>query len=178
MKKYRAFIAAAVLAAGLAVVWSACAAPSPVEAPRALPPEQTIIPKPLLVQRQAGAFALSSARRIAVPAGEAEFAAAGRFLADRLRTVFGLELSVSDAPPVESTPIVFLSRGGGPDAGPEGYELSVTPAAVSVSAENAAGAFHGIQTLLQLLPPEAFGSAGSALRPLTVPCVRIVDKPR
>jgi hexosaminidase len=73
---------------------------------------------------------------------------------------------------------VFLSRGGRADLGPEGYELSVTPAAVSVTAIGPAGAFYGIQTLLQLLPPEAFGSAGTAGRPLTVPCLRLEDKPR
>jgi hexosaminidase len=169
---------ASVLAAGAMMVFATCQKTPKADAPRVLSPEQTIVPKPMKVQRQEGVFPLDAAGRIAVPAGEAEFEAAARYLSDRLRTAFGIELPVTDAPPVEATPLLFLSRGGRAELGPEGYEISVTPAAVSITANSPAGAFYGIQSLLQLLPPEAFGSARSGRRPLTIPCVRIEDKPR
>jgi len=177
MKKHGPFALPA-LAAGLMVLGAACAKPPAVEAPRPLPPEQTIVPKPLKLERQPGTFPLDAAGRIAVPAGDRDLADAARFLADRLKAAFGLDLQVSDAPPVESTPILAFSRAGRADLGPEGYELSVTPAAVSLSVQSRAGAFYGIQTLLQLLPPGALGSKTSPLGPLTVPCLRIEDKPR
>ncbi len=177
MKSTRIFARPA-LAVGLLVLLTACGNPPAAEAPLALSPERTIVPKPLAVERQPGEFALDRAGRIAVPTGDVEFESAGRFLADRLRAAFGLDLPVTDAPPVEATPVVFLCRGSRADLGPEGYELSVTPAAVSITANGPAGAFYGIQTLLQLLPPEAFGSAGTAGRSLIVPCLHLEDKPR
>ncbi len=178
MKTFRAFLPAAVLAAGLMVFWSACAGPAPSEAPRALSPERSIIPRPLRVEPQSGVFALNASARIAVPAGDVEFEAAGRFLAGRLRAAFGLDLPVSDSSPVEAGPVIFLSRGDETESGLESYELSVMPGAVSVKAPSAAGAFYGIQTLLQLLPPEVFGEAGRTSGRLNIPCLRIEDKPR
>ena len=166
------------LIAGLILFSAACAKPPVVEAPRALSPEQAIVPKPLKVERQNGVFALDSAGRIAVPAEDAEIESTARYLSDRLRTAFGLELQVTDVPPGEAEPLLILGRGDRPELGPEGYELSVTPAAVTIEANGPAGVFYGVQTLLQLLPPEAFGSTRSDRRPLTVPCVRIEDKPR
>ena len=62
--------------------------------------------------------------------------------------------------------------------GAEGYELTVAPDSVVIRAPAPAGVFYGVQSLLQLLPPEAL-----ALRPArnvqwTLPCVYIQDQPR
>ncbi len=160
-----------------AVFLAACAAPRPVEAP-AREAELAVVPKPVSLERQSGSFLITSACRIAVPEGDREAEATGRYLAAELRRAFGLDVPVSDRPPVEASSIIFLRRGGSPAAGAEGYGLSVTPAAVSIEAPESAGLFYGVQTLLQLLPPEAYGTAGSAGGPAVVPCVKIEDRPR
>ncbi len=69
--------------------------------------------------------------------------------------------------------------------GPEGYRLRVTDTRLSIDAADPAGAFYGVQTLCQLVPPPARTpsepAASSTSRPgdtLTIPVVDIVDAPR
>ncbi len=160
-----------------ALLLASCAAPRPVEAPTR-GSELAVVPRPVSLERQDGSFLITSAARIAVPQNDREAERVARYLSERLRTAFGLDVPVSDRPPVEAHAVILLRRSGSPSAGAEGYELSVTPAAISIEAPEAAGLFYGVQTLLQLLPPEAYGSAGAAGGPAVVPCVRIEDRPR
>jgi hypothetical protein len=51
------------------------------------------------------------------------------------------------------------------DLGDEGYELSVTPSRIVVRASKAAGVFHGVQTLRQLIEGDG------------APCVEVWDRP-
>jgi hexosaminidase len=167
-------LAAVILPVALLV---SCAAPRPVETPpRSV--ETAVIPNPVSLVRQPGSFLITSSARIAVPEGDRQAGDVGRYLAERLKSAFGLDVPVSDGPPVEEPGVIFLRRGGRPSLGAEGYELSVTPAAISIDAPQADGLFYGVQTLLQLLPPEAFGSAGAAGGPAVVPCARVEDQPR
>jgi hexosaminidase len=156
---------------------AACAGPRPVKVP-AQGSEIFIVPKPVSVVRQPGSFRITSASRIAVPAGDFPAESVGRYLAERLRSAFGLDLPVSAGPPVGAQGLIMIRRGGREGLGAEGYELSVTPAAVSIAAPEKAGLFYGVQTLLQLLPPAAYGSAGTAGGAAVLPCVKIEDMPR
>jgi len=75
---------------------------------------------------------------------------------------------------------VKLSLLSHPDAelGKEGYKLSVTPAAVIIEANEAAGLFYGVQSFLQLLPKEIESRKAVADITWTAPCVTIKDYPR
>ena len=62
--------------------------------------------------------------------------------------------------------------------GPEGYELTVAPDYVVIRAAQQAGVFYGVQSFLQLFPPQIL-----SLHPVrgvawTAPCVFIQDQPR
>jgi hexosaminidase len=59
---------------------------------------------------------------------------------------------------------------------PEAYALTVAADGIAVLGGSAAGTFYGLQTLRQLLPPEALRRAGPTS--WTVPCGRITDAPR
>lgn len=59
----------------------------------------------------------------------------------------------------------------------EGYRLDVTPSGVTIRAGTAAGLFHGVQTLRQLLPA-AIESTVPVPGPWVVPAGRIEDHPR
>jgi hexosaminidase len=62
--------------------------------------------------------------------------------------------------------------------GAEGYQLEVTQSRVRVQANTEAGLFYGVQTLLQLLPPEVESSTRVAGIRWTIPGIRITDYPR
>ena len=161
----------------LLVLAAACVRPRVVPLP-ARGPEISIIPMPLQLERAAGSFALASVRRVAVPEGDTDAAETAGYLAERLKTAFGIDLTVSAASPIEAGPVIVFRRSARTDLGPEGYELSVTPSGLDLSAAGRGGYFYGVQTILQILPAEAFGRAGAAAGPAVLPCVKIMDKPR
>ena len=61
---------------------------------------------------------------------------------------------------------------------PEGYRLSVDPGGIRIEASSSQGAFYGIQTLRQLLPPEIFRAAKVENVAWQIPSVSIEDVPR
>ena len=62
--------------------------------------------------------------------------------------------------------------------GKEGYTLSVSPKKVLIKANEPAGLFYGVQTLLQLLPPEIESVDAVQNIEWTIPAVEITDYPR
>lgn len=61
--------------------------------------------------------------------------------------------------------------------GQEGYTLAVSNNQVLLKANTAAGIFYGLQTLMQMLPPDIEGNA-VVNRSWTIPCASITDYPR
>lgn len=62
--------------------------------------------------------------------------------------------------------------------GTEGYELTVAPDSVVIRAPGSAGGFYGVQSLLQLLPPQIMSLHPVGEVAWTTPCVYIQDYPR
>uniref|UniRef100_A0AAU2JRN2 beta-N-acetylhexosaminidase n=1 Tax=Streptomyces sp. NBC_00049 TaxID=2903617 RepID=A0AAU2JRN2_9ACTN len=67
---------------------------------------------------------------------------------------------------------------GAGDAGPESYRLDVGADGVELTGATEAGLFRGVQTLRQLLGPDAYRKAPLPGRTWSLPCVRIADGPR
>ena len=139
-----------------------------------------LIPIPQKIEPGTGApFALGPETVIYVPAGNSDVLRIGRYLSD----VIGLAAGPA-APRVENGPSaapasgIFLRLGGSGAA--EGYELVVTGAAVSLTASQPAGLFHGVQTFRQLLPAfvEFEAVRADKSRPIQVAPIRITDAPR
>jgi len=61
--------------------------------------------------------------------------------------------------------------------GAEGYELTVAPDSVVIRAPAQAGAFYGVQSLLQLLPPQIYSPRVVSGVAWVAPCVYIQDQP-
>ena len=112
-----------------------------------------------------GAFALVSGAKIKA---QADANATALYLADQLHRRTGADFSTSDTGPIELT-----TDGANPDLGSEGYTMTVSPDGVIIRASTSAGLFYGVQTLLQLLPPQASGDGTWA-----IPSVKIEDSPR
>ena len=61
------------------------------------------------------------------------------------------------------------------DISEEGYELSIKPTVITISASTETGVFYGIQSLMTLIPPSAYAHPQKFIR---IPCVEIKDSPR
>ena len=141
------------------------------------------MPAPASVVSGAGAsFAFTAATAIVVATGDTATARVGDALAMMLRpaTGFAHPVSISDGAAPASRGTILLRLGGPADLGAEGYELIISVDSVRLQAVTAAGLFHGVQTLRQLLPAriEAELSASRMASAWSIPPGRIVDRPR
>jgi len=139
-----------------------------------------LIPEPVSVETHAGSFRLHAGVGIVAPAGVPDARMAADYLAKAIAAPTGWQLKVSESthPLLRHNAIVLgLSAQSPAPAHPDGYELVVTARGVRIQSATPAGLFYGVQTLLQLLPPE-IESATRRDAAWTVPCVHIVDYPR
>jgi hexosaminidase len=135
----------------------------------------SIIPVPVQLKENPGVFLLPKNVVIAVPGGP-EMARVNDYLAKKLKTAT-LSAVVKSAASTMYTIKLMLNKTNDPVIGKEGYHLSVTPQHILITANGAAGAFYGVQTLLQLFPA-AIESSTMVNRKWQLPCVDITDYPR
>ncbi|WP_328302831.1 beta-N-acetylhexosaminidase [Streptomyces sp. NBC_00435] len=144
-----------------------------------LRPDLALVPRPDFLIPLPGRFTLD--RRTGLRAGPgAEGAAA--LLRELLTPATGLPLAPDPAGRIS----FLLDPGPGAPGdwplGAEGYALTVRPDRVLLRAAHPEGLLRGVQTLRQLLPPEALATGGAQARTPTpdwsLPCVQITDRPR
>ena len=137
-----------------------------------------IIPQPQKLELRAGVFKLAPYARIFANPGSLETACQ---LATTLRRSTGYPLKVSTkffSGTAVKGGILLTTRSASTNLGAEGYELTVAPDAIVIRAPTQAGLFYGMQTLLQLLPPEIFAAQTVTRTDWQIPCVQIDDWPR
>jgi len=137
-----------------------------------------LIPLPQKMELRTGAFTISPATRIYTDFASRE---TGKVLTDHLGPSTGYPLETSTklfGSASISGGILLTTKNADTNLGPEGYELSVSPDGVVIRAPSQTGLFYGVQTLLQLLPPEIFATNLVANVAWKIPCVRIEDWPR
>ena len=143
------------------------------------PTTVSIIPRPLEVQAGGEGFQLNQG---SVIHAETNFHQEAEYLAQRLCLATGYPIAVKPL----SSPMSYQSIGNAVvlvsdpsgEPGKEGYSLTVDADRVVIKAGKAAGAFYGIQTLLQLFPAEIMSVTRVTGVDWSVPGVRIRDKPR
>lgn len=136
-----------------------------------------LIPWPEQLERHDGAFRLDAKTRVLTTGHDHAVAEVAEQLAARLRTPTGYALPVSAGDNGDDA-IVINGDGDAATLGDEGYRLEVAPNGVRIVAAAAAGAFHGVQTLLQLLPVQAFSRVLEAGVAWQAPALSISDRPR
>ena len=134
-----------------------------------------IVPRPAHVTVQPGAFTLRAATVIVT---DRALVGLGERLADCLFPATGLRLAVRTAAPAGTAAISIRLDSSLARLGDEGYRLDVSRSHVAIRAYRAAGAFYGIETLRQLLPPAVFRQAETAGVAWRIPAVAIEDVPR
>lgn len=130
------------------------------------PPEPLLIPKPVAMTRTEGFFPITS--EVSILVATKELREEANFLRDALAALLPEPPMVLPQRTVEG-PVIALALGNDKALPAEGYALSVTPERIDLHAADRAGLFHGIQTLIQLLPPKGSETA--------IPCVTITDHP-
>jgi hexosaminidase len=148
----------------------------------------SIIPLPLQMQLSNGVFTLCPTQptpgfgahattKILVDAG---FKEEGQYLAGMLLKSTGYEFVVETnaSSPGGIPGAIVLTTATTTNVWNEGYELTVQPDSVVIRALSSAGIFYGIQSLLQLAPPQIFSQKPVGGVAWTIPCVYIFDKPR
>ncbi len=135
-----------------------------------------IIPAPSNLKIQKGFFPLGNRTVIFISANVPDTKAT--FLTEQLRKYTGYDLTVTKTPNQKNN-IINLSINKTKDQvlGKEGYKLNVSPNSITISANQPNGLFYGIETLLQLLPPEKGGNELSVYH-VEVSALEVIDNPR
>lgn len=139
-----------------------------------------IIPAPVSVKSLKGEFTITAATKVIVFPSNAEALAVASLFTDRLDSVSGFVIKphTSDAmKKVAKNSILFSIINDGA-LGDEGYRLVVEKENVVVSANSAKGLFYGIQSMLQLLPPQIMSPSKVTGAIWKMECVKVMDKPR
>lgn len=135
----------------------------------------SVIPAPIYCEQHDGVYSISRKTLLQVAENDKEVFRTARMLSSTINTSTGISLKTvySDIDD-KSEGICFVNAG----LPKEAYSISVTPKRILIEYGDGAGAFYGVQTLLQLLPAEIFSKVRvHGINPC-VPCCNIEDAPR
>jgi hexosaminidase len=134
-----------------------------------------IIPRPLNLEQSTGYFSMERSTVFVTPVNN-DLEKIALLFSDKIKSSSGISIKTVREKPssgyilLESDPSLSLNE--------EGYLLDVTKEGVTIRAKTAKGIFYGMQTLMQLLPPEIESSENIDNIEWTIPCVHIKDAPR
>ena len=136
-------------------------------------PAIELIPQPVEIQQSDGSFILTKSSTIGFNSPDGSKIA--NMLSQKLNISTGFLIKAQQD---NTGTIQFnLNKVAVSQIGKEGYTLVSSPNGVVITANQPAGLFYGMQTLLQLLPKEIESKTVINI-PWTVPSVKITDYPR
>jgi hexosaminidase len=135
-----------------------------------------IIPEPVQLVQNEGTFILPNTITIEAPDLPAVKPTID-FLQQRIKLATGYTVSHSKQ---LSTAVIklVLNKSANQIIGKEGYQLTITSGNITIQANQPAGLFYGVQTLMQLLPKEIESNVVMQHVKWQAPCVSITDYPR
>ena len=144
-------------------------------------PQFTIIPAPAFIDKKPGKFRIIPSFRIFSSSNNRDVRKIINSFAEKLRKIKGFDVPIIADPETElrDNILVIELEPKELQLGNEGYSLEINPTSIFLHACKPAGLFYGVQTLLQLFPPELeTGFDLPELNQMTLPCVKIIDTPR
>lgn len=129
-------------------------------------PDLGIIPAPVSVVKHSGSFGLNSSTALIASGEEAQHVA--KMFNDFLQENYGFTLPVKENAPSENTISFSIKNNVAPK---EGYQLQITKNGVVLQGADAPGLFHGLQSIIQMLPVQKQSN-------YTLSCAVINDYPR
>lgn len=135
----------------------------------------SIIPEPVSIVKNIGDY--KPGRRINIScSSEIENSISLSFLKLKLSSATGSVVHVNSQRRADIELVILPKINK--QLGNEGYVLSVQSRKITISANKPEGVFYGVQTLIQLFPPEIESNEQIAGVEWKIPCVEIVDYPR
>lgn len=131
-----------------------------------------VVPRPADVTPGEGVFRLSSSACVVVRSSDERIRFVTDALGEVLEPLFGKAPEVLFAEEERNGAVNFIEEQG---MAAEAYVLCVTAERVAIRSGGPEGAFHAVQTLRQLIAPEAFGAG--RVRVVELPAVEIADAP-
>jgi len=135
-----------------------------------------IIPEPVSLSQKEGEFTLPKRVTIETSTGP-EMKEVIATLRQRLSVPTGSKVVVLSNAQTATIKLI-LNKKADDALGKEGYNLAVTPKGIFIKANEPAGLFYGVQTLVQLFPKEIVSDKYVANVNWMAPCVEITDYPR
>lgn len=145
------------------------------------PEDINIIPQPYRAAVVPGTFELTEETRIITEMDKPAVVAVCEFFNDLLEATAGYRLELVDDEAVSSISGDMVITTFNTDTAwhEAGYRLEIAGGkSVVIQANNPKGLFYGVQTLLQMLPPEIMSMQKSNETEFEIPAVYIYDKPR
>jgi hexosaminidase len=147
----------------------------------------TIIPLPVSVTNRPGVFVLCpSQTTIPAPAHammnilvDGASLQSGQFLANALSKATGYQFRLATSAETNAVrnAILITTSNALSTLGTEGYELTVAPDSVVIRAAGQSGTFYGVQSLMELLPPQVFSPRPVSGIAWAAPCIYVRDQP-
>ena len=134
-----------------------------------------IIPEPVSTIVKKGTFSPPKHITVSRPDG-ADNDLTVNFLTEKLRNFTDGKVTVKNSG--KATIQLILNTTKDTSIGNEGYTLTVLPKNITIRANSAAGLFYGVQTLVQLFPPEIERQHTTACNDVKIPVLEITDYPR
>jgi hexosaminidase len=135
-----------------------------------------IIPEPVSLTQKEGEFTLPKRVIVETSTGP-EMKEVIATLRERFSVPTGSKVVVLGNAQTATIKLI-LNKKADDVLGKEGYNLAVTPKGIFIKANEPAGLFYGVQTLVQLFPKEIVSNKYVADVKWIAPCVEITDYPR
>lgn len=132
-----------------------------------------IIPQPEKLTIKSGSFEINKSTQLKIESEHPDVQYVLNYLNDRFEKAAGFRLPLGSS---DENVLVFSLNENIQNR--EGYHLDVDSRQIHISASQPAGLFYGVQTLLQLLPPEIYADKVQQKTEWIVPTIAIEDAPR
>lgn len=132
-----------------------------------------LIPQPSDIQLLPGQFTLK--KNMFIGCNDEKALPVASMLAAKLNQASGFDIPAKYS---KSGNIFFYLYANDPALGKEGYTLQTSEKGIEIRANEPAGLFYGMQTLLQLFPKEIESKTAATQVAWTTPAVKITDVPR
>ncbi|MDT8415079.1 MAG: family 20 glycosylhydrolase [Flavobacteriaceae bacterium] len=136
----------------------------------------SIIPEPVSIKEKLGFFKLPNPLVIAAPEAQ-EVKNVTDYLSNKVKAATGYAVTVDAKNKNAAIQFVILKQQDA-QLGTEGYRLNINDKNVSIEANQPQGLFYGMQSLLQLFPPDIEANQKSSITDWKLPQLEIVDYPR